>query len=262
MLGFADISMNSAAWLLVFARMGGLLGMNPLFARRNVPSVIRAGLTFLLTALIAPGIVVTGVTANNSLQLAVSMLGELFVGFACGYVFQIYYYLLFFAGDLMDTHFGMSMAKVFDPGSSIQMSVSSTFLNILLMLYLFVTDSHLLMIRIFADSFQVLPAGAFTFSQDSAKFFINLFLSTFSLAIRLVLPFMAAEFVLELSMGVLMKLIPQIHIFVINIQFKMLLGLILLLAFAGPVASFVDNYMRLMLQNLQYAFSAFLPPVG
>ena len=48
MLGFADISMNSAAWLLVFARMGGLLGMNPLFARRNVPSVIRAGLTFLL----------------------------------------------------------------------------------------------------------------------------------------------------------------------------------------------------------------------
>jgi len=177
-------------------------------------------------------------------------------------VFQIYYYLLFFAGDLMDTHFGMSMAKVFDPGSSIQMSVSSTFLNILLMLYLFVTDSHLLMIRIFADSFQVLPAGTFTFSQDSAKFFINLFLSTFSLAIRLVLPFMAAEFVLELSMGVLMKLIPQIHIFVINIQFKMLLGLILLLAFAGPVASFVDNYMLLMLQNLQYAFSAFLPPVG
>lgn len=262
MLGFADISMNSAAWLLVFARIGGLLGMNPLFARRNVPGVIRAGLTFLLTALIAPGVTVAGLSANNSLELAVGMLKELFLGFACGYVFQIYYYLLFFAGDLMDTHFGMSMAKVFDPGSSIQMSVSSTFLNILLMLYLFVTDSHLLMIRIFADSFQVLPAGAFTFSQDSAKFFINLFLSTFSLAIRLVLPFMAAEFVLELSMGVLMKLIPQIHIFVINIQFKMLLGLILLLAFAGPVASFVDNYMLLMLQNLQYAFSAFLPPVG
>ena len=131
MLGFADISMNSAAWLLVFARIGGLLGMNPLFARRNVPGVIRAGLTFLLTALIAPGVIVTGLSANNSLELAVGMLKELFLGFACGYVFQIYYYLLFFAGDLMDTHFGMSMAKVFDPGSSIQMSVSSTLLNIL-----------------------------------------------------------------------------------------------------------------------------------
>ncbi len=262
MLGFADISMNSAAWLLVFARIGGLLGMNPLFARRNVPGVIRAGLTFLLTALIAPGVTVTGLSANNSLELAVGMLKELFLGFACGYVFQIYYYLLFFAGDLMDTHFGMSMAKVFDPGSSIQMSVSSTLLNILFILYIFATDSHLLMIRIFANSFQVLPPGTLTFSQESAEFFVQLFIATFSLAIRLVFPFMAAEFVLELSMGVLMKLIPQIHIFVINIQFKMLLGLLLLLAFAGPVASFIDNYMRLMLESLQYAFTAFLPPAG
>jgi len=262
MVRFADISMNSAAWLLVFARMGGLLGMNPLLARRNVPSVVRAGLTFLLTALVAPGVTVEGLAASDSLELAVGMLKELFVGFACGYVFQIYYYMLFFAGDLMDTHFGMSMAKVFDPGSSIQMSVSSTLLNVLLVLYIFTTDSHLLMIRVFADSFRVLPPGAFTFSQGSAEFFIRMFISTFSLAIRLVLPFMAAEFVLELSMGVLMKLIPQIHIFVINIQFKMLLGLILLLAFAGPVASFIDNYMRVMLESLQYAFTAFLPPAG
>ena len=256
MIGFNEISMNSAAWLLVFARMGGLLGMNPLLARRNVPAPVRAGLTFLLTALIAPGITVTGLAAENSLELAVGMVGELLVGFCCGYVFQIFYYMLFFAGDLMDTHFGMSMAKVFDPGTSIQMSVSGTFLNILFLLYIFCTDSHLLLIRIFADSFQVLPAGAFSFSQESARFFIDLFVSTFSLALRLVLPFMAAEFVLELSMGVLMKLIPQIHIFVINIQFKMILGMILLLAFSSPVASFTDNYMRLMMVNLQYAFSA------
>ena len=85
---------------------------------------------------------------------------------------------------------------------------------------------------------------------------MTLFASVFSLVIRLSLPFVAAMFVSEVSMGVLMKLIPQIHIFVINIQFKMILGLLLLLAFAGPVASFTDNYMRIMFENLQYAFSA------
>ena len=156
----------------------------------------------------------------------------------------------------MDTNFGMSMAKVFDPGTSIQMSVSGNMINTLFVLYIFVTNSHLLMIRIFAGSFQVLPAGAVTFSQETARFFLELFMAVFSMGLRLALPFIAAEFVLELSMGVLMKLIPQIHIFVINIQFKMILGLLLLLAFAGPVASFTDNYMRIMFENLQYAFSA------
>lgn len=252
----ASITMNSAAWLLVFARMGGLLGMNPLLARRNVPSMVRAGLTFLMTALIAPGITVTGVAAQDSLSLALGMMKELFVGFACGYVFQVFYYMILFAGDLMDTNFGMSMAKVFDPGTSIQISVSGNLLNILFVLYIFCTNSHLLLVRIFADSFQVLPVGTMSFSQDSARFFVELFASVFSMALRLTLPFIAAEFVLELSMGVLMKLIPQIHIFVINIQFKMMLGLLLLLAFAGPVASFTDNYMRIMFENLQYAFSA------
>ncbi len=252
---FNSIVTNAPAWLLVFARMGGLLGMNPLFARKNVPAMVRAGLIFAITALVAPGITVVGV--QSSLDLAVGMLKELFVGYACGFVFQIYYYMRFFVGDLMDTGFGLSMAKVFDPGTSIQMSVSGNWLNILFVLYIFATDSHLLLIRIFTTSFRILPAGAMAFSPDSAQFFLQLFMAAFSMGLRLVLPFMAAEFVLELSMGVLMKLIPQIHVFVINIQFKLLLGILMLLAFSSPIASFIDNYMRIMLENLQRAFYVF-----
>ena len=251
-----SIITNTPAWLLVFARMGGLLGMNPLFSRRNVPTMVRAGLTFLMTVLIAPGISEVGLSGSGSLELAFGMLRELFVGFACGFVFQIYYYMLFFAGDLLDTQFGLSMAKVFDPGTNIQMSISSNLLNLLFVLYIFATDGHLLMVKIFATSFEVLPAGGVSFSPESAQFFIELFVSAFSMALRLTLPFIAAEFVLELSMGVLMKLIPQIHVFVINIQFKLLLGILLLLAFSSPIASFVDNYMRIMWENLQRAFLA------
>lgn len=233
--------------------------MNPLFARRNVPAMVRAGLTFLITALVVPGIAVPGAAQMDSLGLAMGMLRELFVGLACGVVFQIYYYMLFFVGDLMDTAFGLSMAKVFDAGTNIQMSVSSNWINILLILYIFATDSHLLLVRIFADSFQILPVGSVTISPDSLQFFLDLFVAAFSMALRLALPFMAAEFVLELAMGVLMKLIPQIHVFVINIQLKLLMGMVLLLAFASPIASFVDNYMRVMLENLQIAFLALSP---
>lgn len=251
-----SIIMNSPAWLLTFARMGGMIGLNPLFNRRNLPAPVRAGLIFALTALLAPGVTVEAALAENSVALAAAMLGELFVGFVCGYIFQVFYYMLFFAGDLMDTHFGMSMAKVFDPGTNIQMSVSGNLLNILFVLYILVSDSHLLLIRIFADSLEILPPGTMQFSQASAEFFVDLFVAGFQMALQLVLPFMAAEFVLEMAMGILMKLIPQIHIFVINIQFKMLLGLVLLLGFAAPISSFLDNFMRIMLENLQHGIEA------
>lgn len=246
---------NTSAWLLVFARMGGLLGMNPLFSRRNVPAMVRVGLTLLMTVLIAPGIDAPAL-GTSSFGLATGLLQELLVGLACGFVFQIFYYMLFFAGDLMDTQFGLSMAKVFDPGTNVQLSISGTLLNLLFILYIFVTDSHLLLIRIFAASFQILPAGSVHFSPEAAQFFLSLFISVFSMVLRLALPFIAAEFMLELAMGILMKLIPQIHVFVINIQFKVLLGMVLLLAFAGPITSFIDNYMRIMFDSLQSVFYA------
>lgn len=227
--------------------------MNPMFSRRNVPPMVRAGLTFLMTALIAPGIAVSGLAATNSLELAVGMLRELMVGLCAGFVFQIFYYMLFFAGDIMDVQFGLSMAKVFDPGTNIQLSMSGSLLNILFMLYLIATDSHLVMVRIFATSFDILPVGSVTFSPDSARFFLDLFVLTFSMVLHLAIPFLAAEFVLELAMGILMKLIPQIHVFVINIQFKLILALVMLFAFARPTASFIDNYMNIMLRNMHQA---------
>ena len=156
----------------------------------------------------------------------------------------------------MDMEFGLSMAKVFDPGTNLQMSTSSNLLNILFILYIFITDSHLLLIHIFANSFEILPAGTASFSPEASQFFLELFASVFSMALRLVLPFMAAEFVMQVAMGILMKLVPQIHVFVINIQFKILLGVTMLLAFGGPISSFVDNYMRIMLENIQHAISA------
>lgn len=103
---------NTAVWLLVFARMGGMLGMNPVFSRRNVPAGVRAGMTFLFTALVAPGAsaaAVTGVRVPWILPWHCS--GNCLWAWACGFVFQVYYYMLFFAGDWMDMHFGMVHGK-------------------------------------------------------------------------------------------------------------------------------------------------------
>ena len=54
----------------------------------------------LMTVLLAPTLQTTGVLSTGSLDLAVGMLRELFVGYVCGFVFQIYYYMIFFAGDM------------------------------------------------------------------------------------------------------------------------------------------------------------------
>lgn len=233
--------------------MAGMILLNPLFSRRNVPTPVRMGLVFFLTILVAPTL--PAVAPMGDFAMIIAMMRELIIGFVFGYIFQTFYYMLFFVGDFLDTEFGMSMAKVFDPGTNIQMSVTSNFLTTFFILYIFLTDSHLVLIDLFARSFVALPAGGSLAINATVEFCINLFIGVFSLAFRLVLPFAVAEFTLEAAMGVLMKIIPQIHIFVINFQLKLILGMIMLILCAPVIGSFLDNYIVVMLDSIQQSMS-------
>ena len=55
----------------------------------------------------------------------------------------------------------------------------------------------------------------------------------------------------------LMKLIPQIQVFVINIQAKILLGLLLMMLFAYPVGAFLDTYISSMMTEVQTVMMSF-----
>ena len=157
LLGYLDV------FLLVFVRMGALLFMNPVFSRKNVPMMARAGLVFSVSLLLAPLQDGSAVSSLGPLDFVLAMIRELGLGLLMGMVFQIYYYMLYVAGDLMDTVFGLSMAKVMDPVSSVQASVWGQMLNMLFVLYFFATGSHLLMIRLFAYSYEAVPVGAYSF---------------------------------------------------------------------------------------------------
>ena len=240
-------------FLIVFVRMTAMISLNPLLARRNVPPQVRMGFVFFLTVLIAPTL--PAMAQIDTFGMLFVMIREVFIGAIFGVVFQMFYYMLFFVGDFLDTEFGMSMAKVFDPGTNIQMSVTGNFLTIFFILYIFLTDSHLILLQLFARSFVAIPTGSSIAISAVTEYCIQLFIAIFSLSIRLVLPFAVAEFTLEVAMGVLMKIIPQIHIFVINFQLKLLLGMIMLILCAPIIGSFIDNYVIVLFENLQRSMS-------
>lgn len=246
LLGYLDV------FLLVFVRMGALLWMNPIFSRKNVPMMARVGIVFSISLLLAPLQDGAAVAALGSIDLVMAMIRELGLGLLMGLVFQIYYYMLYVAGDLMDTVFGLSMAKVMDPVNSVQASTWGQMLNVLFVLYFFATGSHLLMIKLFAYSYELVPVGAYTIMLPRVTaYLLTLFNSAFILAAKLALPFAAAEFIVEAAMGVLMKLIPQIHVFVINLQTKIIAGILLMIVFAQPLGDFIDHYVVSLMEEMQ-----------
>ena len=79
---------------------------------------------------------------------------------------------------------------------------------------------------------------------------LELFIECTVLAVKLCMPILAAELLGQLGMGILMKVIPQINVFSINIELKVIIGLGLLLALISPFSEYFLSLERTMLDRM------------
>ena len=80
-----------------------------------------------------------------------------------------------------------------------------------------------------------------------------------TLRLKLAMPVVAASLITEFCLGVLMKAVPSIHVFVLNIQIKLLVGFVVLTASCGAISEFIENIMDIMFTNLNGIVGQFSP---
>ena len=154
-------------------------------------------------------------------------------------------------GGVIDTQMGITMAQIYDAGSQSNMSVTGSLLNIMMVLIFFTANGHYTLLRILTLSGELLPYGTVTLSREVATYTAEVFINCMLLSIKLALPILAAELLGEIGMGILMKAIPQINAFVINMELKVIIGLVLLFFFLTPIHEFLLGMEREMLQELE-----------
>ena len=61
----------------------------------------------------------------------------------------------------------------------------------------------------------------------------------------------AFEFLVQVGVGVLTKINPQVNLFVLSIQLRLTVGLILMMFLIGPIGDYIGNMITEMLNTLQ-----------
>lgn len=238
-------------FLLITARMTGCVAFNPLLGRRGVPSLVKAGFILLLSLSVFSLTPVNVETPSHLLGLAFLFLMELFVGYVLGLVVNLFFYIPVMAGSVIDMQMGLSMASTYDPASGIQVTATSTLLNVLMSLLFFAANGHHTLIRIFLVSGRAVPFGAVALGEDFYGAVIRIFLDCTLLGVKLAMPILAAELMGQVGMGILMKAIPQINVFAINIELKVIIGLVLIMLMLFPFSQFLLEAETQMLVTLQ-----------
>ena len=235
---------------LIFMRMSGFLLFNPLLGRSNLPAMVKTGMALVLSILVF-GTAGTGVPPPDTLvELAFRLLLELGIGLVLGFVMRVVFSVVQIGGEVIDTQMGMTMAQIYDASSQANLSVTASLLNILLILDFFAENGHYTLMRLLTTSGELVPYGAAALGDGVYAYVIELFLACMLLAVKLAMPILAAELLGEVGMGVLMKAIPQINAFVINIELKVIIGLLLFFLLLTPINEFLLELESGMLSEL------------
>ena len=240
-------------FLYILMRMTGFVVFNPLWGGRSgVPGMVKAGMSLVLAVAVysftpnsAPAVPAT------ALELSVRLLLELALGYVVALVVHFFFYVVVQAGQLIDAQMGMNMSETYDPSMGTNVSLTGNLLNIMMALLFFAAGGHITLLRILLGSGEIIPFGAVSLGTQASTYLLECFASCVVLAFKLSLPILAAELIGELGMGILMKVIPQINVFAINFELKIILGLALVLLMMPLMGEFILGMEKQMLVAIE-----------
>ena len=239
-------------FLYITARVSGFVLFNPLLGRNSIPVIVRSGFILVLAFFVSSVTHATVATPPSTVVFGVRLLLELAIGYVLGMVMQFFLFIPQMTGLVVDTQMGLTMNQIYDAGSQANLSVTAVFLNAMMILLFFAANGHHTLIRIFVSSGDLIPYGTLTLNYTTlTEAMLELFISCIILAVKMSMPIIAAELLGQLGMGVLMKAIPQINVFTINIELKVIIGLVLLLVLLSPFSEFFLQLELEMLNKMQ-----------
>lgn len=236
---------------LIMMRMAGFVLLNPILGRNSIPMIAKAGFILVLTVLLYPFSQGEAMEVGSPLVYGILLMKEFVMGYFLGFVIQLFSLVITFGAQIIDFQLGLSMAMIYDVQNNAQIPLSGSIYNAFFMLIFFATDGHLAMMRILLTSAEVVPYGEVTFASTAFWAMLDIFSECIVMAVKFAFPIMAAEFIITMGMGILMKMIPQINVFVVQIQVKIIVGLTLFLFLFSPMSDFLGNLITEMLRQMR-----------
>lgn len=232
--------------------MSGAIALNPFLGRTNVPSFAKAAFIFVLSLLLYLG--VGGQLQQepaSMLQYGVMLLGEVLFGFTLGFVMELAVLVVRFASAAMDFVMGLNMAQIYDPQYNTQMTITSGMYYAFLVMLFFAIDGHLSLIGLFYSSSRLVPFGMVSIGPELTGAILDIFCQSMVMGLQFAFPVIAMELVAEVAVGILMRIIPQINVFVVNFQVKIIVGMLMLVFLFSPMSDKILYILDYMFQSLQ-----------
>ena len=249
-----DIIVNNIfSFLLIFLRFGVALiimpGIGDTFVSPTIRLLFGIAVSFVLTPVLSAHL---PAIPSNNVALIMLMLSELMIGIFIGTVMRILISALDTAGTIVSVQAGLSTATMFNATTDSQAPVMSAVYSSLGVTLIFATNMDHQMLAAIVNSYSLFPAGgAFPDIGSMSEVITRVTSLAFRVGVQITLPFLVVGTLLQLGLGVLGRLMPQLQIFFVALPVQILLSLlILVMTMSAGVMYWLSTYGNVLSNSL------------
>jgi flagellar biosynthesis protein FliR len=224
MLGALTAAITPVA--LYAARAGGVVISTPGLNQKGAPNQVRVAIVIALGislfAAMGPG---TMVDADPLVLVALAPL-ELLIGVTLGFCVRLIFAAVEVAAEFASFQMGYAAAAAFDPTTGSTMAPPTRLMYVIAVLLFLSIDGHHQVILALAGSYDFVPVGMAGIESINAAAMLDLAYGLFETSARLAFPLIFVMFVINLVLGLLVRFVPQVNVFMIGFILTMGFGLL------------------------------------
>ncbi|EJL24645.1 flagellar biosynthetic protein FliR [Novosphingobium sp. AP12] len=248
------LPIDTAAFLILFCRVGAVIMLLPAFSEDAVPPQIRLvmalGFTFGMYGMLEPRVTPA---LHSGILLPLLVIGEVMVGLAIGMVVRILFSAAAIAGAIAAQQVGLSSALVVDPSMGGQAPLLSRLIGLAAVVVCMGAGVHHLWIASIFGSYATFPVGGMPNAADFAHLAVSVTGQALALGVSLAAPLILYGMLFNLGLGLAARVAPSIQVFFIAQPLNLLLGMsvlamsigAMLTAFAAAMTTFMQSGWKL-----------------
>jgi flagellar biosynthesis protein FliR len=238
------LTINIFAFLLVFTRLGTAFMAAPGFGEGFISPRVRLSIALAVSFLVMlfVGDKMPSEPANP-VELLLLLTGEVLIGLILGGALRMVLSSLHVAGTIIAQQSGLAAAQFFDPGQMTQGAITSTFLTMMGLTMIFVTDLHFLFLQGTFASYTIFPVGELPPLGDLSMLVTNFVQGSFKLGFQIASPFLVFGLTFYIGVGLINRLMPQVQVFFVAMPLQIVLSFaILAITIGAGMMWFINHY--------------------
>ena len=214
---------------IVLSRVAGIMVFAPFFNGRAIPAQVRIFLALIITLTLAPALSLGRIPAGYGInQMVSAAIGEIILGMVLGLTASFVFAGMEMAGQIIGFQLGFSLVNVIDPQSEVEVTVISFLENYIGLLFFLMINGHHWFLIAISDSLNYFPIGGVRLKGPVVYELIRLSSQIVVSGLQIAGPVVAVAVIADVVLGIIGRTAPQLHIIVVGMPLKMLVGISIL----------------------------------